>query len=172
MNRQETAKLIAMMEVYFPRSFKDLDPDDLVNAWTAVLEDVPYKAVEAGLMCFVRTDTKGFPPSPGQLIDQIQKATSSEMTPGEAWTLYVKAVRNGTYGAEEEFAKLPKEIQRTIGSPSALREAATCPDLNHDVEKALFERKYTAEMNRAKDAAKIPAKVREVLTSAERLFLT
>ena len=172
MTYQETAKIISMIKVYFPQSFKDADPASVVSAWTMALSDVPYTAVEAGLMCFVRTDTKGFPPSPGQLIDQIQKATSSEMTPGEAWTLYVKAVRNGTYGAEEEFAKLPKEIQRTIGSPSALREAATSPDLNHDVEKALFERKYTAEMNRAKDAAKIPAKVREVLTSAERLFLT
>lgn len=161
-----------MIKVYFPQSFKDADPASVVSAWTMVLSDVPYTAVEAGLMCFVRTDTKGFPPSPGQLIDQIQKATSSDMTPGEAWALYSKAVRNGAYGAEEEFAKLPKEIQKTIGSPSALREAAMSEDYNMDVEKALFERKYTAEMNRAKDAAKIPAKVREVLTGAERLFLT
>lgn len=161
-----------MMEVYFPRSFKDANIDNVVNAWTAALSDMPYKAVEAGLMSFVRTDTKGFAPSPGQLIDQIHKAAVTEMSPGEAWALYIKAVRNGTYGAEEEFAKLPALIQKTIGSPTALRDAATSEDYNHDVEKALFERKYTAELSRARDAAKIPARVRDVLTGSERLFLT
>ncbi len=118
MTYQETAKIISMIKVYFPQSFKDADPASVVSAWTMALSDVPYTAVEAGLMCFVRTDTKGFPPSPGQLIDQIQKATSSEMTPGEAWTLLSR--QSGTVPTEQRKS-LRSSRRRSSGRSAALR---------------------------------------------------
>ena len=51
-------------------------------------------------------------------------AREEGMNEAEAWGLISKAIRNGLYGAKEEFAKLPPELQRLVGTPAQLREWA------------------------------------------------
>ena len=54
------------------------------------------------------TDTKGFPPTVGQIRANVAgRRTVDLMGEGRAWELVYKALQNGYYGAEEEYNKLP-----------------------------------------------------------------
>lgn len=88
----------------------------------------------AAAKAFVATDKKGFPPVPGQIKEQISVLRNQNgMSEQDAWEMVNNALRNSSYGSAEEFAKLPKDIQRAVGSANMLRSWATIPyaELRH-----------------------------------------
>mgnify|MGYP002626607181 CR=1 FL=1 len=71
MTKQEIAKLIAVTKALYPNHFKGYSAEDteyLIAGWGSVLSDYTYEQAGAGLKKFFASDTKGFPPSPGQII--------------------------------------------------------------------------------------------------------
>ena len=86
------------------------------------------------------------------------------MTDLEAWALVRKALSNGTYGAEQEFAKLPPLVQKAVGSPANIREMAQA-DMESvaTVFQSQFLRAYRSETQRAADLAKLSPKLRTLL---------
>lgn len=134
----------------------------MINTWAAILEDYTYEAASAGLKIFLASDTKGFPPSPGQVIDCILKITkpeSMEMSEGEAWHIARKAIERGSAWAEEDFEKMPPSIQKALGSPANIRSMATDSEYNEEVAKSQFLRAYRSILSREREEAKIPSKV-------------
>ena len=58
------------------------------------------------------SDTSGFAPSVGQILAKLKVITEPEgISELEAWAMVSKALRNGLYGSESEFDKLPKNVQ-------------------------------------------------------------
>ena len=77
MTREEVAKLIYVVKATYPRAFSsytDADTKNMLAAWHMVLGHYDYASASKGLRVYLANDTKGFPPSPGQVIDGIQKA--------------------------------------------------------------------------------------------------
>ncbi|MDO4649378.1 MAG: replicative helicase loader/inhibitor [Eubacteriales bacterium] len=168
MNRTEVAKVLYVVKATYPRFYKDYseeDTKDLLSAWTAVLKVYTYEQATAGLQAYLATDTKGFPPSPGQIVDRIQFVRDTDnLTATEAWTLVKKALRNSNYGSEEEFAKLPEIVQRAVGSAASLRDMAQLPsDTVNSVEQSHFIRTYNTLVERQSEEAKIPLSVTQTL---------
>ena len=86
------------------------------------------------------------------------------MTATEAWALVRKAIRNGYYGAEEEFEKLPTACQRAIGSPSNLRELAQLDiDQVETVEQSHFIKAYNTQTEREREVEKMPASIKSLV---------
>jgi hypothetical protein len=82
--------------------------------------------------------------------------------------LVSKALRNGYYGAEQEFEKLPPLVQRAVGQPSNLRQWATTDiDSIENVIQSNFLRTYRAVLNRDKDKQKLNASLRHQLPERE-----
>lgn len=165
MTLDEVKKLIFILKATYPnhyRSFNDADYKNLSAAWAMVLEDYTYSQASAGLKIYLASDTKGFPPSPGQVIDCIHKAKHNEqMTALEAWTLVRTAIGRSTYYAEEEFNNLPKICQKVLGSADALRHMAQLPsDTVGSVEQSHFIRGYEAMVKRQAEEVKIPQRIR------------
>lgn len=165
MTRQETWKLVFVIRSSYPKHYQNFTESDFENMCTALymcLEDYTYQQASMGLKMFLISDTKGFPPVAGQIIEQIQKITPKpEMMEGlQAWNLVMQGIRNGTYGAEEEFEKLPPLVQQTIGSAQYLRDEATNSDFNMDVAKGQFLKNYEIVTRREAELAKIPASMR------------
>lgn len=179
MDNTSVKKLIAVMISAYPNHFKSYntaDIDNLVSAWGMVLEDYTYEQASNGLKVFMKSDTKGFPPSPGQVVDCILKVyqtTENETTPDEAWYRVVKAVKNSNYNAESEFENLPDIAKKIIVSPARLREmAAMDEDTFHSVEKSLFFRSYRAQIERDKEMAKIPQSIKSLVAfTAEKISM-
>ena len=130
--------------------------------------DYTYEQVSAGLKIFLASDTKGFPPSPGQVIDCILKITQPEsmrLSEAEAWSIVRKAIEKGSYHAEEEYEKFPEAIKRAVGSPSNIRSMAQDESFNEEVAKSLFERTYREMLNREREDAKIPQNVKQLIAT-------
>lgn len=123
MTRQETTKVLAAITAVYPAFLKDRDPALTVNIWTSVFEDESYEQVSRALTAFISTDTKGFPPMPGnlkKLINEMQPERR-ELSEMGIWAAVHKAICNSMYNSEYEFNRLPKIAQRIVGSPSQLK---------------------------------------------------
>ena len=154
MTKKETWAPLLLIKNAYPTSFGKLDNETYENLCTIFsncLENYPAEIVYKGFLAFYQTDTKGYPPTAGQIIDQINKLQhKDELLPSNAWNLVVRAIKNGNYGAEEEFDRLPPLVQKTIGSPQYLRDCASDCSFNASVARGQFEKNYSILIEREK----------------------
>ena len=81
-----------------------------------------------------------------------------------AWGLVSTALRNGNYGAEQEFEKLPSTVKKAVGSPDNLRHWAQSDSKSIEtVIQSNFIRTYEAEKKKKNEAAKTPPDVRALI---------
>ena len=80
--------------------------------------------------------------------------TKQTLTEAEAWSMVREAIRNGYYGAEEEFAKLPAEVQEAVGRPSSLTEWSQMESGTvESVIQSYFRKAYSQVITRNKTQA-------------------
>ena len=169
MNKQESSKIIYIIQATYPQSYQrfgEKEMSNMLEAWHSILCDYDYPTACAGLKAYMANDKNGFPPSPGQIIDHIHKLTESRedrLTEGEAWRLVQKAIGNGIYGAEEEFEKLPELVQRTVGSPNVLRTWAQEDVESMSVIQSNFQRAFRTAQERHREDRKMPESVRALV---------
>lgn len=173
MSIEECWKLVYVIKSQYPgyyARFTEKDYESMAVGLHLCLEEYTYEQASKGLKAFLKTDTKGFPPTPGQIIEHIHKlCQNDDLLPAEAWALVRKAIGNGTYGAEAEYAKLPVLVQKAIGSPAYLRECATDEGFSEGVAKGQFEKNYTILIERERYNAKIPPSMK--IETQERMMI-
>lgn len=175
MTIKETAKLIAVIAEVYPRFMDGRNIQSTVTIWQKIFSGDGYAEVEAAFFAFVSTDEKGFAPAPGALRALLNKLRQpqGETTETEAWAMVQKATRNSIYNADKEFAALPEDVQRSVGSPSVLREWAMMDtETLNSVVASNFMRGYRARAVQVREMQKLPPAVREVfglLTDAFRM---
>ena len=165
MDRQETIKILSVLRGAYPAFYRDTsrqEAEAIVNLWADMFASDDYMLVAAAVKSLIVADSKGFPPVIGQVKEYIRKLTTpEEMTEQQAWSLVAKAIRNGTWGAKEEFEKLPPLLQRIVGSPNQLRDWASMDsDSVHSVVASNFQRSYRAKAKADKEYAALPADVK------------
>lgn len=168
MTRAEVAKMLYMVKAAYPghyAHFGEQETRNFIDAWCMVFADVPAEQGYAGLKTYLSTETKGFPPSPGQIMDCIHRLKPDNIpNEMEAWTLVDKAVRNSLYNSQEEFSKLPQIVRRVVRYPARLREWAQMDIAAYQtVEQSNFMRVYRAEVEREKTVMRIPQDIRPQL---------
>lgn len=163
MTREQTQDFLAMIQGVYP-NFNPPNKTVAINAWTLALEDYEEKAAHTAFKMYMQTDTSGFAPVPGQIIDNIHKLTEpQELNEMEAWSLVSRAIRNSGYNSVEEFAKLPPIVQKVVGLPSQLRTWALDERYNESVVMTSFQRAYKIELKRHEELQKIPKEVRSLI---------
>ena len=165
MTREETVKIIRIMVDSYP-NYKPNDISETVDVWHMMLSDYDYNLVAMALKAYILSDTSGFAPSIGQLVDKMKSITSpQELNEMEAWSLVCDALQNSGYNYAEEYAKLPPLVQKAVGLPTQLQTWALTENLNKDVVGSNFMRCYRIEVERQKEISKMPQNVREMLES-------
>ena len=158
MDMKETRRILAAIQAIYPSFTKDRDPNVLSQVWQQVFINTPYPLVNQALNAFIATDVKGFPPTPGALNAFIRKARQlNGPTEDDAWIKVYKAISRGLYNSQEEFDKLPPDIQRIVGSPRMLFEWAHMD--SDDVNKVIaahFKRSWRAKQELKQDLLLIP----------------
>lgn len=169
MTRDETVKIIRIMCDCYP-NYKPSNLSETVDVWNMMLEEYSYSQISTALKTYVCSDTSGFAPSIGQLINKLHEVQApQELNEMEAWLLVGKALRNGTYGAVEEFNKLPPLVQKAVGSPDNLRNwAQTDSESIENVVQSNFMRTYRIVVNRAKEYQKMPKDIQTLIENANR----
>jgi len=170
MTKAETVTLMGIIQVAYPSYYNNKSKEELmaaVNLWHEMFKEDDFQLVSAGIKSFIASDVKGFPPSIGAIKQYITKITTKdEMTEQEAWGLIKKALKNSSYGAKEEFKKLPQELQRLIGSPSQLKEWAREEITTLDtVVASNFMRSYRARIQSIREYNALPNDVKQFMSS-------
>ena len=166
MDRQETIELMQEIEARYP-SFAPSNPSKTVDVWLEEFEEFPYEVVLAGVKTFASTDTKGFPPTVGQVREKLFFLSTMNMqNVNEAWDLVQRAISDSTYHAAERFEQLPPLVQKVVGSPNMLRNWG-CTDVKTigTVIYSQFVKSYENVLEREKEKAKIPRKVMALIDS-------
>lgn len=172
MNREETKKILRIIVDSYP-NYKPVDMAETIDVWQMMLEDFSYQQVAMALKAYIMSDTSGFAPSIGQLVGKMQMiSTPNELNEMEAWALVSKAIRNGHYGAESEFAKLPEMVQKAVGQPSQLRQWAHS-DLEsiETVIQSNFMRAYRTVVKRENEIQRMPSDVRMLIEKSNTMML-
>ena len=89
MTQEESIKLLALIKLAYPNSYKDIDRDTqiaTVNMWQRAFADTPIGIVEMALDNFVKSSK--FPPTIADIIERLR------MMNGEA-TVYMLALNEG-----------------------------------------------------------------------------
>lgn len=171
MTRQETIMLMMTLRAAYPRFYADqgkLDAEAAVNLWQMMFADDDAQIVSAAVKAFIASDTKGFPPSIGQIKDKMdkimQEAHGRELTPVEAWGMVAKAVKRSYYNAQEEFDRLPDTVRAVIGSASTLHDYAQM-DLAtlNSVVSSNFQRSFAARRDHVVEMRKWPSEIRALI---------
>lgn len=165
MTREETIELLMMMQAAFP-NYKPPDKTVAVNTWFLMLADYPYQQVQMALKAYIVTDTSGFAPRIGQIIDKIQMITNpAEPNEMEAWSLVSKALRNGNYKSREEFEKLPDVVKEAVGSPENIHNWAQADIKSiESVIQSNFIKSYRLVVNRQKEMQKLPKDIKAMIS--------
>ena len=122
MTCEETLNVLSMIADFYP-DFSKRNFKAMATAWHRLLGDLSYELVTDALRSYIMTDLKGFAPTPGMLVAQIeQKAADEYMSEAEAWDRIIRAISRSGYYALEEFEKLPRILQEVVGSPFELHE--------------------------------------------------
>lgn len=169
MTEKEVRQLLAMTQAVYP-NYNPPSREAAVNAWLVCLSEYDNNVVTAAFKAYITTDTSGFAPSIGQLLDKLHTIQSSqELNEMEAWSLVSKALRNGYYGAVEEFNNLPPLVQKAVGSPDNLRNwSQTDTNSIENVVQSNFMRSYRLVVNRENEIKKMPADVRTLIESVNK----
>ena len=169
MTETEVRKLLAMTQAVYP-NYNPPSRDAAVNAWLMCLSEYDNNVVMAAFKAYITTDTSGFAPSIGQILDKMQMINShAELNEMEAWSLVSKALRNGYYGAVEEFNNLPPLVQKAVGSPDNLRNwSQTDTNSIENVVQSNFMRSYRLVVNRENEIKKMPADVRTLIENVNK----
>ena len=154
-----------MVQAAFP-NYKPPDKTVAVNTWFLMLADYPYQQVQMALKAYIATDTSGFAPSIGQIIDKMQMINShAEQNEMEAWSLVSKALRNGNYKSKEEFDKLPDLVKEAVGSPENIHNWAQSDIKSiESVIQSNFIKSYRLVVNRQKEMQKLPKEIKAMIS--------
>jgi len=174
MTKQETMKILSVLKVAYPHSYQKQSKEEavmMVQLWTEMFAEIPYRDVDRAVRSFIATDQSGYAPTIGQINAELHSGDKT-MSPQEASALVAKAASRSAWHAEEEFAKLPPEIQQVVRSPEMLRAwAGMDAETFNSVILSNFQRSYKAAMEDTKKSKMLPASVRNVIDFGEMLKL-
>lgn len=169
MTRDEFKILVKSMKAVYPQA-TFIPDNDAFSVWYELLKDIDYKPCAMAIQRYMSTEK--FPPTIADIRENAFKNTqANEMSEAEAWSLVRKAIGNSSYNAESEFENLPLEIQKSIGSPSQLRNWARDEDYNDGVVQSQFLRSYRQVCERKREFSKMPSSIKNLIQTTERKMI-
>lgn len=174
MTRDETKMILMRIQTTYPNWKPQGDLSLTIDIWHEYLSEYPYQEILGAVKAFVLSDTSGFAPTVGQVVGKLHgmmKSIEPDLNGMEAWAMVSKAIRNGYYGAEEEFAKLPPMVQKAVGSPQNIRNWSQTELKSIDtVVMSQFLSTYKAECIRESEMSRIPSDMRLEMQEKMRLI--
>ena len=169
MTRDETKKILMVVQAAFP-NYNPPDKTVAVNVWHSFLQDFDYNSAQIALKVYISTDTSGFAPSIGQLIDCIYSTRKTDgLTEIEAWNLVREAISDGYYNASKGFDSLPKEVQKAVGGAGQIHAWSQCStDHVSTIVQSAFIKSYRSVLKEKKHNEKVPKSVKMLLNGVDQ----
>lgn len=174
MTKIETAKILAILRGTFPKVYQSMSQQeqaDMLEIWYEMFMNDDYRLVSLAVKELLGTHE--FPPTIATIKNKMYDMTHiEELSNTDLWDALLKAIRNGYYGYQEEYDKLPKEVQQYLKSPYQLRELAGMNSSDiHSVVKGQFLKQIEIIRNRKKEIEKMLPETRELLINQKNNML-
>lgn len=172
MDKFETTSILAVLKAAYPKFYQGLSREEansIVNLWAEMFADDPAEIVATAVKAMIASRNSNFPPNIGEVKEQIRKLTTPDsMTEQEAWSKIYKAIVNAGYDSKAEFDKLPKSLQRLVGSPQQLFEWSMMDVTTvQSVVASNVMRSFRAIQAQEQEQAKLPQSVKRFLQDAK-----
>lgn len=171
MTREETLKTLSILKAAYPYFYSKLSKSEangVVNLWADIFEHDNPLIVGLAVKELIKTHDD-YPPNIAHVrnkMNELIRASSNEPTDEELWHCLRKAVSNGYYGYEEEYAKLPVAVQRFLGEPQALRTYSMIEeDTFNTVTHGQFLKQIKVINERERYSASLPQSVKDIINS-------
>lgn len=172
MTREDTKKIIAILKEIYVTEFSKKSSDDLkrmIDVWTVLFEDENADMIANATKVYFKTSTNAFCPTPAMLIQKAHDLFDEQgMTELDAWNCVSRAIRNSGYHSEEEWRKLPKEVQTSV-TPSQLKEWALDEHINLSVVSSNFQRSFRERSKATKEYNRLPNDIKTLIGKSSLL---
>lgn len=176
MNREEAIKVLTILKANYQGFYKDIskkEAEEVISLYQIMFENCDYKLVTLAVKELINTFQH--PPTVADIKNKMYELVNmrNDKSPTELWDKLLKAIRNGTYGYNEEFKKLPKEIQEFVREPFQLHELAGM-DSNtiHSVVKGQFLKQIEIIKHRQKQESIMLPETKQLLFHENYKLLT
>lgn len=166
MNKKEFALFASALRTYYPRE-KLLPNEQAMELWFNQLQDIPYKLAELTLNTWVATNK--WSPSIADIREKATGLTQGEAKDwGEAWREVLRAIN--IYGSYQELEALESMDETTRRVVERLGFRNICMSEDIQIDRANFRMIYEQEIQRAKEDAQLPPKLKELMASMPLLI--
>ena len=174
MTREEAIKILSILKAGYPNFYKDMNKQDGLNTialYQEMFANCDIKLVAIAVKELINSFK--YPPTIADIKNKMYELTcQDEASASELWDKLLKAVRNGFYGAEVEFEKLPEEVKEFVKSPSQLRELSQLPsDVVNSVVKGQFLKQIELIKQKQKSENMMLSETRKTLTGNDEKVL-
>lgn len=154
MKPDEIKTLVAMTLANFP-NMQERHMSPTVALWQQMLSDIPFNVAKAALIKVLATAK--FWPTVGEIRETAVQLTSPNvLSAPEAWAQVIKAIRYD-YSSD----KLDPVVRKAIEGFGGLNGIGYSENI--DVVRGQFLKVYEQYANRERDAAVMPASVRDLI---------
>ena len=169
MTREETSACLKILRLAYPTFYAKMrvaDMKDTLNLWATIFAEDDPRIVTAAVRDLIQTHN-GFPPEIADVKNRMRDIIASvtgASTDEDLWIVLMNAVKNGYYGAQEEFQKLPPVLKRWCASPSRLRDLShTDTEVLNTVVHGQFLRQIVAMREQEEHRNRIAPELREYI---------
>jgi hypothetical protein len=165
-NKKEFAIFASALRTYYPK--ENLLPNEqAMQLWFNQLYDIPYKVAEVTLNKWVATNK--WSPSIADIREQATGLTQGEAKEwGDAWQEVLRAISKfGSYREDEALASLD-DTTRTVVRRLGFRNLCFSEEIQ--VDRANFRMIYEREIQRERQDAQLPPKLKELITNTTLLL--
>ena len=164
MNKEEFVKTLTGVGKLYD---KELDQETL-TMWLSFFKENTIEEFKNAVNQHIRTSSKF--PTIADIKSKMYDLGNNEESNTDLWEKFLIAIRNGIYGAEDEFKKLPKSVQRFVGGPEQLQDIAHLDsETIHSVVKGQFLKQIEYIKQSIKEQELMSPQTRKILEQKEIL---
>lgn len=146
MNLEETRKILQVLRINYPMSFKGMSPDDTqayLKLWNVSFKDYPYIEVANAVNSIIQSDIREFAPNVAIVKKKINsKFVKATIDSGEAWEMVLRKASCNSAKALKNYQSLSQNIQRALGGSYMLVDIGYSSKDNIGYLRDKFIKKY------------------------------
>lgn len=162
--------ILTLLQTEYPNSFAGMDDRTMVlkvELWEQEFRQDDIRLVYAAVRLYMK-NAERFAPSIGQVRENMRmilKSEANELTDQDAWAMVSRACANGIHHSQEEFDRLPPDVQRAVGGPEQLKAWGMMDsETVESVVASNFKRTFRTYQERKKQDALIPAEMKAMFS--------
>lgn len=166
MRKDETVKILAILEVAYPNFYKGKtasERETVLTLWSSLFACDDFNLVQVAVLKLINEFK--FPPTIADVRERINDIINPQTDFGiSLWNELTRAVSNSAYGSKEEFEQLSPLLKKWVKTSETLKELSQLESsVFQTVTRGQFLKNIEIEIRRERDIKTMPKSVLQVI---------